>query len=213
MHLIDAAQERVSLAHKEPENQVARLTMIYENTNKSEMKEMEDNNTVPNKNKNGYSAETERNIERGIPRDNSVEDISDITRYRSSNNHALHKDSATKPVRTPHLSIPKFNGSVKDLEEFWGMFETLVHYNRELSNMEKIMYLQDSLASELSPKITSRWYPQNRLAIISRPFDLPPAGSSPEECDETLDSIKTLVNQMTCQASMLLQNTTLCGWM
>uniref|UniRef100_A0A1I7X4B7 Reverse transcriptase Ty1/copia-type domain-containing protein n=1 Tax=Heterorhabditis bacteriophora TaxID=37862 RepID=A0A1I7X4B7_HETBA len=157
---------------------------------------------LKNKHRNEYSVETESNIEREIPRDNSVEDISDITRLRNSHNHELHKDNGIKPIKTPHLSIPKFNGNVEDFEEFWGMFEILVHQNRELSNMEKIMYLKDSLIIIQGIRIKPENYEwmvstvqakfkdigRNRLAIITRLADLPPAGSAPEECDETLDS-------------------------
>ena len=59
-------------------------------------------------------------------------------------------DTSTSPpdsngVRLPKLDVPRFDGKILNWESFWEQFCISVHERANLSNAEKLVYLQQSL--------------------------------------------------------------------
>ena len=52
-----------------------------------------------------------------------------------------------------HLEIPKFNGDRKKWPVFWATFKSLVHENKQFSNILKFTYLQEALKGEAADRI------------------------------------------------------------
>ncbi|EYB93812.1 hypothetical protein Y032_0178g647 [Ancylostoma ceylanicum] len=136
----------------------------------------------------------------------------------SSNGTADHSNdsqSSCKSIKTPVLTLPKFFGVDEDFPEFWAIYETLVHNNKNLSTVEKMMCLKESLKgkSDIAIKGTQlipqnyNWMidtlqkkygnkPTNRARIVQRLSFLRPANNSAESCTYVFDKISMLTNQM-----------------
>ena len=56
--------------------------------------------------------------------------------------------SHRKSVNLPKLKIPYFNGDNLRWSEFWDTFEATVDQNNNLSNIEKLSYLNSKLTGE-----------------------------------------------------------------
>ena len=52
--------------------------------------------------------------------------------------------------KLPKLSLPKFNGNILDWQTFWDSFETTVHLNHTLTDIQKFSYLKSLLESSAS---------------------------------------------------------------
>ena len=50
--------------------------------------------------------------------------------------------------RLPKISLPTFNGSILDWHTFWDSYESAVHFNPTLTNVEKFNYLKSQLQGE-----------------------------------------------------------------
>ena len=57
------------------------------------------------------------------------------------------KDNSS-PVKLPKLDIISFNGDKMKWNEFWDSFESAVHNNKKLSNVEKFNYLKSKLQGD-----------------------------------------------------------------
>ena len=55
--------------------------------------------------------------------------------------------STSQNHRLPKLSLPKFSGDILDWQTFWESFETTVHLNHNLTDIQKFCYLQSLLES------------------------------------------------------------------
>lgn len=121
----------------------------------------------------------------------------------------------SRSVRVPSVKLPEFNGNPEEFPEYWAVFETLVHDNSEISTIEKIALLKESLKGPAEKVIRGikpipdnyQWMvdtvtkrfgnkPTNRSTIVQKLFDLRPASKQGHSCQECFDTIKTLVNQM-----------------
>lgn len=58
-------------------------------------------------------------------------------------------------VRLPKISIPLFSGEFKAWEQFRNLYETLIHKNKHLSEIEKFQYLSSSLVGTAKQCISS----------------------------------------------------------
>uniref|UniRef100_A0A7I4Y857 Reverse transcriptase domain-containing protein n=1 Tax=Haemonchus contortus TaxID=6289 RepID=A0A7I4Y857_HAECO len=120
-----------------------------------------------------------------------------------------------RSIKPPNISLPKFYGSEEEFPEYWAVYDSLIHSSNGLSTIEKIVLLKDSLrgkaeraikgiqpiaknyewiAQTLKDKFGNR--PVNRSKIIQNFFDLKAAAHNAKSCDDCLDSIKAVVNQM-----------------
>ncbi|VDL87303.1 unnamed protein product [Nippostrongylus brasiliensis] len=119
-------------------------------------------------------------------------------------------------VKYPQLKLPHFDGEGESWEEFWDTFSTIIDQNHQLSDLEKILYLKDSIRGKAQIAVKSipmqssnyklivdvlqKKYGNkgnNRSNIVQRLLNLPKATSRAEKCVETLEQIKDLVYQMT----------------
>ena len=62
-----------------------------------------------------------------------VESAETVSQNNASNN--------TK-VKLPKLEVRKFSGKIQDWREFWGSFESAIHKNTSLSDVDKFTYLR-----------------------------------------------------------------------
>ena len=53
--------------------------------------------------------------------------------------------AAKKCAKLPKLEIPRFDGNMLGWQSFWEQFEIIVHKDDELTNPERLVYLQQAL--------------------------------------------------------------------
>ncbi|KHJ93589.1 hypothetical protein OESDEN_06499 [Oesophagostomum dentatum] len=55
------------------------------------------------------------------------------------------EDVMCRNLKPKQLKLPRFYSDEEDFPEFWAIFETLVHKNKVLSTIEKMLLIKDSL--------------------------------------------------------------------
>ena len=55
--------------------------------------------------------------------------------------HTNSHISTSTRVKLPKLEVRKFSGKIQDWREFWDMFESAIHKNESLSDVDKFTYL------------------------------------------------------------------------
>uniref|UniRef100_A0A1I7X3Q4 Helo_like_N domain-containing protein n=1 Tax=Heterorhabditis bacteriophora TaxID=37862 RepID=A0A1I7X3Q4_HETBA len=112
------------------------------------------------------------------------------------------------------IKVPEFSGKVEEWEEFWAIYEDMVHTNAELSVMEKIILLKDSLKEKPTKTIKGiqmlpanyEWMvstlqkryghkSNNRSSIVQNLHDLKPAINDAEKCLDNLQYFDGIRNQ------------------
>ncbi|EYC43182.1 hypothetical protein Y032_0501g2606 [Ancylostoma ceylanicum] len=125
------------------------------------------------------------------------------------------EDIICKTLKPQQLKLPRFFGDEGEFSEFWAVFESLVHENKVLSTIEKLLLLRDSLKgkAELAIKgiqLVPKNYPWminalkkkygnkpiNRAKVVQKLVDLRPAANNAESCTFVYDKIRVLINQM-----------------
>ncbi|KRX75420.1 Death-associated protein kinase dapk-1 [Trichinella sp. T6] len=61
---------------------------------------------------------------------------------------SIRSAEADRNVRLPQCALPKFDGDVTKLQEFWDQFESSVHQQRDLSDAVELVYLRDCLTGD-----------------------------------------------------------------
>lgn len=61
--------------------------------------------------------------------------------------------SVPTPTPLPRMDLPKFSGDYLEWESFRDMFDTLIHQNTSLSNVQKLHYLKGNLTGEALQQI------------------------------------------------------------
>ncbi|KAL6738253.1 hypothetical protein Aduo_011820 [Ancylostoma duodenale] len=146
-------------------------------------------------------------------RDNNPEHSIDdefLSDDESEQSRRLHK-----AISPPKIKLPKFYDVEEESTEFWTVFETLVHSNKSLSTVEKMLLLKESLrgnsenaiegiqlvpqnypwmVNSLKKKYGNK--PINRSRIVQRFVNLKPASNTAENCVYVLDKVEMLVNLM-----------------
>ncbi|XP_062538371.1 uncharacterized protein LOC134206659 [Armigeres subalbatus] len=61
----------------------------------------------------------------------------------------------TSTVKLPELRLPSFSGRLREWVTFRDMFQSLIHRNRQLSDMDKFSYLRSSLVGEALQEVTA----------------------------------------------------------
>lgn len=64
----------------------------------------------------------------------------------SSSTNGNSNDSRNNNVKLPKISLPSFDGTLKNWQTFRDMYATLIHNNSGISNVEKFQYLVSSLS-------------------------------------------------------------------
>ncbi|XGW33713.1 hypothetical protein V3C99_017834 [Haemonchus contortus] len=139
------------------------------------------------------------------------EDMSD----RLDNVQLDTEDAICRTLKPSQLKLPRFYGDEEDFPEYWAVFRTLVHDNKVLSTLEKMLLLKDSLRGraeiavkgiQLVPK-NYNWMiealekkygnkPINRAKIVQKLIDMRPAANNAAACNNVFDKIRMLINQM-----------------
>ena len=57
----------------------------------------------------------------------------------------LNAKLAETGIKLPKIGIPTFNGDIMEWKNFWEQFQLAVHQKTNLSDVEKLAYLQDAL--------------------------------------------------------------------
>ena len=60
--------------------------------------------------------------------------------------------SSTSGVKLPRIDLPTFDGNIANWVNFWEQFEAAIHGKRQLSNADKLTYLQHTLKVEWQGK-------------------------------------------------------------
>ena len=106
--------------------------------------------------------EIARDVEEMLTLQNKVSVIKTrITKYIQnknppgrSNQHTSHAPSTSKKhVNLPKMTIKTFHGDPLEWQMFWDSFSTTMHKNGELSNIEKMSYLNGILKDEAAHTI------------------------------------------------------------
>ncbi|KHJ84902.1 hypothetical protein OESDEN_15378, partial [Oesophagostomum dentatum] len=142
---------------------------------------------------------------------------SELTEFEEfmSDDDSDHSRRVNKAIAPPKITLPKFFGVEEEFSEFWAVFETLVHSNKSLSTVEKMLLLKESLKGnsenaikgiQLVPQnyiwmieTLKKKYgnkPINRSRIVQRLVNLKPANNTADGCVYVLDKIKMLINLM-----------------
>ncbi|VDL67065.1 unnamed protein product [Nippostrongylus brasiliensis] len=51
----------------------------------------------------------------------------------------------TRSIKPPSISLPEFYGTPEEFPEYWAIYDSLVPSSNDLSTIEKIVLLKDSL--------------------------------------------------------------------
>ncbi|KAK6010119.1 hypothetical protein OSTOST_24888, partial [Ostertagia ostertagi] len=152
----------------------------------------------------------ERRISRATTRHETSEpDVLVNERYSS----VVKTEEVQKALKPPSVSIPRFSGKVEEFQEFWAVFETMVHKNQSLTDMEKMILLKASLVGKASITIKGiKMVPQNytwmietilkkygnvttaRANVIQRLSHIQPATET--TCEYVFDELRSLINEM-----------------
>ncbi|KHJ92975.1 integrase core domain protein [Oesophagostomum dentatum] len=143
---------------------------------------------------------------------NSVQTDSSNSQQNMGDNTSSTKQRSIKP---PQASLPKFFGNPEEFQEYWAIFEALVHNSKELDTMEKILLLKESLKGRAQTAIKGiklipenyNWIietlqenycnqPSNRSQIVQKLVNLKAANETADSCSMIFDEIKMLTNQM-----------------
>ncbi|KAL6738361.1 hypothetical protein Aduo_011917 [Ancylostoma duodenale] len=133
----------------------------------------------------------------------------------SSNNSegtASGRSERSMKIRRPMLEIPSFSGNFREFNSFWAVFESLVHNDDELSDIDKFLFLKQALKGRAAvtisciPVVGDRYHAA--VNILKKQFDrsanmadiiineierLQRASESPRSCRETFEAINSRI--------------------
>ena len=73
-----------------------------------------------------------------------VETQEKIAIMNETDNHNKMKGKVNS-VRLPRLELRKFDGNILKWQEFWDTFESTIHKNNDLHNIDKFNYIRSQL--------------------------------------------------------------------
>lgn len=83
----------------------------------------------------------------------------------SSSNESINRNSSHLNVKLPPIEVPKFSGDYENWLQFRETFESLIHTNISLSNIQKYHYLKASLLGNATEVITSLEFSADNYSI------------------------------------------------
>ncbi|KHJ92034.1 hypothetical protein OESDEN_08087 [Oesophagostomum dentatum] len=113
-------------------------------------------------------------------------------------------------IRKPVLEIPTFSGNFREFNSFWIVFDSLIHSDEELSEVDKFLFLRQALKGKAAvalsciPVVGDGY--QTAVSILKKHFDrsasmadiivneierLRRASDTPRSCRETFDTRET----------------------
>ena len=115
-------------------------------------------------------------------------------------------------IRKPMLEIPTFSGNFREFNSFWTVFDSLIHSDDELSDVDKFLFLKQALKGKAAatisciPVVGNRY--QTAVDVLKKHFDrsanmadilineierLQRAYDSPKSCRETFDAVSSRI--------------------
>ncbi|EYC41978.1 hypothetical protein Y032_0548g3275 [Ancylostoma ceylanicum] len=151
-------------------------------------------------------------ITRSEPGRASINNGTDCT-----SNNSIQPDRMERniQVRRPLLEVPQFSGNFREFNAFWSVFESLIHNDRDLTDIEKFLFLKQALrgkaaaAIQYLPVIGEKY--QTAVKIVKKHFDksasmadilineierLPRAKEEPESCRETFEVLSSHLSHL-----------------
>ncbi|KHJ89658.1 hypothetical protein OESDEN_10511, partial [Oesophagostomum dentatum] len=144
-----------------------------------------------------------------------IERVDRYNQQSRENEEILEQFGPNRSAKPPIIKLSKFNGDQEEFPEFWALYESLVHNCAELTTIEKIVLLKESLRGPAETAVRGiksipanyDWMvetlkkpfsnqPTNSAKIVQRLFELPHANKKADSCQRCFDSITTLVHQM-----------------
>ena len=93
----------------------------------------------------------------------------DLTEIQSAVDELKPQVSISVPL--PKISIPTFSGLIDEWPEFNSLFNSLVHENLSLSNVEKFHYLKSFLSSDAASVISTYQLCGELYPLASKTYD------------------------------------------
>ncbi|KAL6739811.1 hypothetical protein Aduo_013220 [Ancylostoma duodenale] len=113
-------------------------------------------------------------------------------------------------IRRPMLEIPSFSGNFREFNSFWAVFESLIHNDYELSDVDKFLFLKQALKGRAAAALSCIPVTGDRYStavnILKKQFDrsanmadiiineierLQRALEDPRSCRETFEAINS----------------------
>ncbi|KAK6032146.1 zinc knuckle [Ostertagia ostertagi] len=116
-------------------------------------------------------------------------------------------------IKPPQVSVPRFSGNAEDFQEYWAIFQAVVHENSSLTKMEKMILLKESLVGRAATTIRGiKMMPKNyewMIETLKKKYDnvttaraniihrLSNLQHTKDNTGETIfDELRSLVNEM-----------------
>ncbi|KHJ97293.1 hypothetical protein OESDEN_02732 [Oesophagostomum dentatum] len=118
-------------------------------------------------------------------------------------------------VRRPLLEVPSFSGNFREFNTFWSVFDSLIHADRDLTEVEKFLFLKQALKGKAAAAIRSLPFVGDKyhvaVDILKKHFDksasmadiiideierLPRAREDPRSCRETFEAIYSRISHL-----------------
>ena len=97
-------------------------------------------------------------------------------RFHSTSSASMTHEGSSTNLRLPKLAIPTFDGNILNWRQFWEQSSVSVHDRINLSNAEKLVYLQQSIkegsAKPIIYKVSGEQYDEAIECLVAR-FDRP----------------------------------------
>ncbi|EYC21537.1 hypothetical protein Y032_0019g3883 [Ancylostoma ceylanicum] len=122
------------------------------------------------------------------------------------------RDERQLRIRKPALEIPSFSGNFREFNTFWTVFESLIHNDEELSNIDKFLFLKQALKGRAAvaisciPVVGERYHAAVNIQkkqfdrsanmadiIINEIERLQRASENPRSCRETFEAINARI--------------------
>ncbi|KAL6742699.1 hypothetical protein Aduo_015822 [Ancylostoma duodenale] len=128
-------------------------------------------------------------------------------------------------MRLPQLEVPVFSGSYKDYPTFWTIYNSLIHSNPQLTNMDKFLFLRQALKGPAAtllgnmPVIGENY--EKAVKLLDKRFNksgciadmlitelekLPRAQSNAVSCRQTLTALTEKLTHIECSGVPLDNN-------
>lgn len=86
--------------------------------------------------------------------------------YELFNTEQRNQEKYWSTVKLPRLELPKFNGNKMKWREFWDLFKVTVDQNKQLSDIEILIYLKDRLTGEAERAISGTILSKENYRIV-----------------------------------------------
>ncbi|KAK6033261.1 hypothetical protein OSTOST_00528 [Ostertagia ostertagi] len=109
-----------------------------------------------------------------------------------------HKQTESNSIKPPTVTIPHFFREISNFQEYWAIYNAMVHKNSSLNTMEKIISFKRNYQRMVDTILKKYSNVTNVRANVTKELSsLPAAKNNAKSCDAVFDNIRALVNEMT----------------